>query len=88
MVVVQLYTPQEEELGQEASMVARAVVDDEAAVRKCREWTREVRIRSRRAWTATMAGGAGGAVRSGRGTQQEAMVAEVAGREPVRRGAA
>ena len=32
VVVVQLYTPQEEELGQEASMVARAEVDDEVAV--------------------------------------------------------
>ncbi|KAF7000876.1 hypothetical protein CFC21_016665 [Triticum aestivum] len=32
VVVVHLYTPQEEELGQEASMVARAEVDDEAVV--------------------------------------------------------
>ncbi|VAH29756.1 unnamed protein product [Triticum turgidum subsp. durum] len=32
VVVVQLYTPHEEELGKEASMVARAKVDDEAAV--------------------------------------------------------
>ncbi|EMS63866.1 hypothetical protein TRIUR3_19997 [Triticum urartu] len=32
VVVVQLYTPQEGELGQEASMVARAEVDDEVAV--------------------------------------------------------
>ena len=32
MVVVQLYTAKEEDIGHEASMVARAEVDDEVAV--------------------------------------------------------